>query len=94
MQMSYGNYRFKREKRVLVVVAPSRRCASDLSALSELKVVPQAQIDAFIYAETLPMLEGILRYQIFIYDRRLKKRPLFSRLVGEAKLLVRFIKLV
>lgn len=91
MQMSYGNYPdLAGVKRVLVV---KLRHHGDVlltsPVFSELKkVLPQAQIDAFIYAETLPMLEGHPAISnFFLYDRHLKKRGFFPRFIGEAKLL-------
>ncbi|MFI5334993.1 MAG: glycosyltransferase family 9 protein, partial [Chlamydiales bacterium] len=94
--MSYGNYPdLTGVKRVLVV---KLRHHGDVLLTSPVfshlkKVLPDAEIDAFVYAETLPMLEGHPAISNFLlYDRRLKKRSFLKRFAGEAKLLNRVRK--
>ncbi len=49
---------------------------------------PEAEIDAYLYAETLPMLEGHPAISDFLlYDKRWKKLSLFRRLIKEWALL-------
>lgn len=52
------------------------------------KRFPHAEIDAYIYSETLPMLEGHPAVSDFIlYDKKWKKLPCWKRYLEEAKLL-------
>ena len=81
--MSYGNYpKLDAVKRVLVI---KMRHHGDVLLTSALftqlkKHLPDAKIDAFIYADTLPMLEGHPAIGDFLlYDKEWKKRPFFSQ---------------
>jgi heptosyltransferase III len=57
------------------------------------KRFPQAQIDAYLYKETLPMLEGMEEISAYLlYDKSVKKRSLLSRGYHEAKLLLKVWK--
>jgi heptosyltransferase-3 len=89
--MSYGDYPDLSEvKRVLVIKLRHHGDVLLTSPVFSLvkKRLPTVQIDALIYAETLPMLEGHPAIQNFVlYDRQIKKLPLFLRLWREAKLL-------
>ncbi|HEX2583346.1 MAG TPA: putative lipopolysaccharide heptosyltransferase III [Chlamydiales bacterium] len=50
--------------------------------------LPRAEIDAYIYSESLPMLEGHPAIASFLsYDRNWKKRSFFFRLYQELRLL-------
>lgn len=89
--MSYGNYPdLDAVKRVLVV---KMRHHGDVLLTSPVfsnlkKRMPDAQIDAFIYKDTLPMLEGhpaIAHY--ILYDRSWKKLSFFAKLAKELSLL-------
>ncbi len=89
--MTYGNYPdLSLVKRALVI---KMRHHGDVLLTSPLftnlkKRIPQAQIDAFIYKDTLPMLEGhpaISEY--LLYDRGWKKLPFFKKICKEAGLL-------
>lgn len=52
--------------------------------------VPHASIDAYIYLDTYPMLEGHPAIDHFLcYDKRWKKLPFYQRLLKEAFLLRR-----
>lgn len=52
------------------------------------RAIPQADIDAFVYEEAKPMLEGHPAIQTLIgYDRSWKKLSLFKRVYREASLL-------
>lgn len=54
------------------------------------KFLPNASIDAYIYSESLPMLEGHPDIsQFLLYDRAWKKLPLYKRLKEEAALLLK-----
>ncbi len=94
--MSYGNYPdFSRVKKVLVV---KLRHQGDLLLTSPVfsllkKNLAHAKIDAFIYSETLPMLEGHPAIdQFFLYDRGIKKSSFFVRIWKELKLLLEIRK--
>lgn len=94
--MVYGNYPdLTSVKRVLVV---KLRHHGDVLLTSPVfshlkKVLPDAEIDAFIYGETLPMLEGHPAISNFLlYDKNLKKRSLLRRYMEEIKLLRRVRK--
>lgn len=89
--MTYSNYPdLNAVKRVLVI---KMRHHGDVLLTSPLfsnlkKAIPHAQIDAFIYKDTLPMLDGhpaIADY--LLYDRGWKKLSIFKKLVKEASLL-------
>jgi heptosyltransferase III len=88
--MTYGNYPdLKNVKKVLVV---KMRHLGDVLLSSPLfshlkKALPQAQIDALIYTDTLPMLEGHPAISNFLlYNRGNKKLSFFARLGGEISL--------
>lgn len=89
--MSYGNYPDLRGvKRVLVVklrnLGDVLLTAPVFSALK--KRLPEASIDAYVYAEAAPMLEGHPAVgEILKYDRGWKKLKLFKRLAQEAAML-------
>lgn len=89
--MTYGNYPdLKGVRRALVI---KMRHHGDVLLTSALfsnlkKAIPDAQIDAFIYKDTLPMLEGhpdIAGY--LLYDRDWKKLSVFKKIVKEIELL-------
>lgn len=89
--MTYGNYPdLSIVKRVLVI---KMRHHGDVLLTSPLftnlkKAIPHAQIDAFIYKETLPMLEGhpgISDY--FLYDKAWKHLAFFKKFLKELSLL-------
>ena len=91
--MTYGKYPdLKSVKKILVV---KMRHLGDVLLTSPLftllkEAMPHAEIDAYIYEESLPMLEGhaaILNY--LLYDRRWKKLSLFRRLGKEFSMLRR-----
>jgi len=89
--MSYGDYPdLTTVKRVLVI---KMRHHGDVLLTSPLftqlkKTIPQAEIDAFIYADTLPMLEGHPAIADFLfYDKAWKKLSLFKKLAKEFSLL-------
>ncbi len=90
--MTYGNYpSLAPIKRALVIKLRHHGDVLLTSPLfSALKNVldTDAKIDAYIYQETLPMLDGhpaIARFHT--YDRKWKKLPLFQRLAQELRLL-------
>jgi heptosyltransferase III len=89
--MTYGDYPdLHLVKKILVVKLRHHGDVLLTSPLfSNLKnALPWAEIDAFIYKDTLPMLEGHDGISHFlVYDRAIKKLPLFSRLFKELKLL-------
>jgi heptosyltransferase-3 len=89
--MTYGDYPdLSKVKRVLVI---KMRHHGDVLLTSPLfsnlkKAMPHAQIDAFIYKDTLPMLDGhpaIAEY--LLYDRGWKKLSSFKKLAKEISLL-------
>src|SRR5690349_16119300 len=89
--MTYGNYPdLNLVKRALVI---KMRHHGDVLLTSPLfsnlkKAIPHAQIDAFIYKDTLPMLDGhpgIADY--LLYDRNWKKLSIFKKTLKEAGLL-------
>ncbi len=89
--MTYGNYPdLSKVKRVLVI---KMRHHGDVLLTSPLfsnlkKAIPHARIDAFIYKDTLPMLQGhpaIADY--LLYDRSWKKLSVFKKFTKEAGLL-------
>ncbi len=89
--MTYGNYPdLKNVKKILVI---KMRHHGDVLLSSPLfsnlkKQMPQASIDAFLYKETLPMLEGHPSISDFLlYDRDWKKLPKFTKLLKELSLL-------
>ncbi len=89
--MTYGNYPdLSTVKRILII---KMRHHGDVLLTSPLfshlkKVIPNAQVDAFIYKDTLPMLQGhpaIADY--LLYDRDWKKLSVFKKLTKEVSLL-------
>jgi heptosyltransferase III len=89
--MTYGNYPdLSKVKRSLVI---KMRHHGDVLLTSPLfsnlkKTIPGAQIDAFIYKDTLPMLQGhpaIADY--LLYDREWKKLSPFKKFAKESALL-------
>lgn len=94
--MTYGNYPdLKNVKKILVI---KLRHHGDVLLTSPVfshlkKAMPDAQIDAFLYKDTLPMLEGHPDiFQFFLYDRNWKKGSLFSRIKKEISLLLQIRK--
>src|ERR1700722_11333066 len=89
--MSYGDYPdLSKVKRILIVKLRHHGDVLLTSPVFSLlkKRFPSAEIDALIYAETLPMLEGHSAIQNFLlYNRAVKKLPFFLRLWKEAQLL-------
>ena len=88
--MSYGNYPdLKRVERILII---KLRHHGDVLLTSPLfsqlkKHLPQAKIDAFIYADTLPMLEGHPAISDFLlYDKCWKKRSFLYKIGKEIAL--------
>jgi heptosyltransferase-3 len=62
-------------------------CSPVFSVLK--KAAPHAQIDAYIYSETLPMLQGHPAISEFmLYEKGWKKLPLYKRAFHEIKLLL------
>jgi heptosyltransferase-3 len=89
--MTYGNYPdLKKVRRALVI---KMRHHGDVLLTSPLfsnlkKTVPGIQIDAFIYKDTLPMLEGHPDIAGFLlYDRDWKKLSILKRVSKEISLL-------
>jgi heptosyltransferase-3 len=89
--MTYGNYPdLSKVRRALVI---KLRHHGDVLLTSPLftnlkKAIPNADIDAFIYADTLPMLQGhpaISEY--LLYDRNWKKLSPLKKLIKELTLL-------
>jgi heptosyltransferase-3 len=89
--MSYGNYPdLSQVKKILVV---KLRHHGDVLLTSPVftnlkKAIPEAQIDAYVYKDTLPMLEGhpaIANYHL--QDRGWKKLPFLKRILQELRLL-------
>ncbi|HEY5235984.1 MAG TPA: putative lipopolysaccharide heptosyltransferase III, partial [Rhabdochlamydiaceae bacterium] len=89
--MKYGNYPdLTHVKKVLVVklrhhgdVLLTSPVFSNLQA-----AIPQAEIHAMVYKDTVPMLEGHPAIQKFLsYDRGWKKLNFFGKLMKEASLL-------
>lgn len=94
--MSYGNYPdLKNVKRILVV---KMRHHGDVLLSSPVfsnlkKAMPSSEIDAFIYKDTLPMLEGHSAISNFLlYDRSWKKLSVFGKLAKEIELFRRIRK--
>lgn len=57
------------------------------------KRFPLADIDAYVYEEAKPILEGQKSVsKIFSYDRNIKKLPFLKRIISEIKILRRFQK--
>lgn len=89
--MTYGNY--PDLSQILRVLVIKMRHHGDVLLTSPVfsnlkRVMPHAQIDAFIYKDTLPMLEGHPAITEFLeYDRSWKKLPLFQRIYKEISLL-------
>ena len=89
--MTYGNYPdLSKVKRILVI---KMRHHGDILLSSPLfsnlkRVIPDAQINAFVYKDTLPMLQGhpaIADY--LLYDRDWKRQPFFKKAAKELGLL-------
>ena len=94
--MTYGNYPdLKNVKKILVI---KMRHHGDVLLTSPVfsflnKSLPSVQVDAYIYKDTLPMLEGHPGISKFhTYDRGWKKRSLFSRLKKEITILLQIKK--
>lgn len=89
--MTYGNYPDLANAAAALVV--KMRHHGDILLTSPLftnlkKALPHAKIDAFIYKDTLPMLEGHPAISDFLlYDREWKKLPLFKKIGKELALL-------
>ncbi len=91
MFMTYGNYPdLKQVKRALVI---KMRHHGDVLLTSPLftqlkKAMPHAEIDAFIYKDTLPMLEGHPAISDYLlYDRGWKKLGPIAKIGRELQLL-------
>jgi len=89
--MSYGDYPdLKNVKKILII---KLRQLGDVlltgPVFTSLKNhLPDAQIDAYIYSESIPLLQGHPAITSFLsYDRNWKKRSLLYRLWQERKLL-------
>lgn len=87
---TYGNYPdLTSVKKILVI---KLRHHGDVLLSSPVftnlkKSLPQAQVDAFIYKDTLPMLEGHEAISdFFLYDRAWKKLSFFGKLKEELAL--------
>lgn len=94
--MTYGNYpNLDNVKKVLVV---KLRHHGDVLLTSPVfsnlqKRLPKASIDAFIYHDTLPMLDGHPAIASFIlYDRAWKKLPFLSKWAKEWSILQKIRK--
>ncbi len=80
----------KNVKRILII---KMRHLGDVLLTSPLfsclqKALPEAQIEAFIYQEGAPMLEGHPAISnLILYDRKWKKLPLFKKIFKELQLL-------
>ncbi|MBS0620206.1 MAG: putative lipopolysaccharide heptosyltransferase III [Verrucomicrobia bacterium] len=89
--MTYGNYPDLGSIRRALVI--KMRHHGDVLLTSPLfsnlkRALPAAQIDAFLYQDTLPMLEGHPAIsEFFLYDRSWKKLPLFKKIGKEIALL-------
>lgn len=88
--MSYGNYPDLKDVKKILVIKMRHHGDVLLSSpvFSNLKKrIPQAQIDAFIYRDTLPMLEGHPSISHFLlYDREWKKLSFWRKLIKEIAL--------
>lgn len=89
--MTYGNYPdLNKIQKILVI---KLRHLGDVLLTSPVfsalkKAMPNAQVDAYIYKEATPMLEGHPAiYKIISYDRSVKKKPLLKKLTSELSLL-------
>lgn len=89
--MAYGNYPdLSSVKKILVI---KLRHHGDVLLTSPLfsilkERLPHASIDAFVYRDTLPMLEGHQAIdRFFLYDRSWKKQGFATRMKEELKLL-------
>ncbi|MBI3236190.1 MAG: putative lipopolysaccharide heptosyltransferase III [Chlamydiales bacterium] len=94
--MAYGDYiDFSDVKKILVI---KMRHHGDVLLTSPLfsqlkRSIPDAAIDAFIYKDTLPMLEGHPEISsFFLYDRSWKKLSPLRKLLKEASLLLQIRK--
>jgi heptosyltransferase-3 len=93
MDLNYGNYpNLTAVKRILVV---KLRHHGDVLLTSPVfsalkRALPEASIDALVYADTAPMLEGHPAIsQLLLCDRGWKKLSVFGRLRKEVSLLQR-----
>ncbi len=93
--MTYGNYPdLSLIKKILVI---KMRHHGDVLLTSPLfsnlkKAIPNVQIDAFIYKDTLPMLEGHPAISDYLlYDRGWKKLPFFKK-IGKELCLIQSIR--
>ncbi|MGH2613124.1 MAG: putative lipopolysaccharide heptosyltransferase III, partial [Rhabdochlamydiaceae bacterium] len=89
--MSYGNYpNLSQVKKILVI---KLRHHGDVLLTTPLfsylrSQLPTATIDALIYQETAPMLEGHPAIQnLYLYDKKWKEQPFFKRWKEELGLL-------
>ena len=89
--MTYGEYPdLSRVKKILVVklrhLGDVLLTAPVFTALKQ--AMPEASIDAYLYKESIPMLEGHPAISQFIgYDRGWKKLSWFKKILKEAALL-------
>ncbi len=94
--MSYGNYPDLRGVSKILVI--KMRHHGDVLLTSPLfsvlkKALPEAAIDAYIYEDTLPMLEGHPGiHSFFLYDRKWKKLSFFKKIGKELALLLKLRK--
>lgn len=89
--MSYGNYpNLQNVKKILVI---KLRHHGDVLLTSPVftylkSELPHATIDALIYRETAPMLEGLSAlHHLHLYDKQWKKKPWLTRWIKEFQLL-------
>jgi lipopolysaccharide heptosyltransferase III len=94
--MQYGNYPdLSKVKKILIV---KMRHHGDVLLSSVVfsnlkKKIPHCQIDALIYKDTYPMLEGHFAIRdFFLYDRKIKSFPFLKRIYEELKLLLKIRK--
>src|SRR5579871_5001117 len=85
--MNYGDYpELKHVKKILVV---KLRHLGDVLLTSPVfralkQAFPHAEVDAYIYKEAMPMLEGNPDiHQLIAYDRNWKKQGFFTRIIKE-----------
>jgi heptosyltransferase-3 len=94
--MTYGKYPdLSKVKKILIV---KMRHHGDVLLTSPVfsclqHALPHASIDALLYQDTLPMLEGHPAVSRFIlYDKKCKKLPLFQRIYHEISLYRQVVK--
>lgn len=90
--MSYGNYpSLTQVKRVLVIKLRHHGdvlLTSPVFTALKKNLGPEVRIDAYVYQDTFPMLQGHPGITDFhTYDRKWKKLPFFHRLLREWRLL-------